>query len=359
MSEAADLARAGEILPPGELWSAVVGDAPEWLASLPPRCADLVFFSPPYEGQRTYGISFKRKGQVWVDWMREVIQEAARVSAGLVCVNAACPVRDFKYSPALEWLVADLTRLDGMVCGPSPYAWVKSEDREDAKGNGIPGSGGEHYQRRDWEPVYAFCLPDRLPLKWSDNTAFGTPPVCGPGGEMSNRMANGRRVNDPWKTASRGGSNCGGRYQNGKKRAGTRVSTGAGGNIVHTDAQFSVPKIANPGNVIRVPVGGGKLGHAAAHKSEAPMSLPLAERFVCWFVPPGGVVIDPFLGSGTTLDAALQHGRRGLGCDVRPEQVEIARARLRTVTPNLFAPVAARTEPTAGEPQPGLFDDVE
>jgi site-specific DNA-methyltransferase (adenine-specific) len=315
-----ELARAGELLQPGEPWALHAADCLRWLPTLPERSADLVFFSPPYEGQRTYGIKFKRRGQVWVDWMREIVRESARVSRGLVIVNAACPVRDFKYSPALEWLVSDLTRIDGLVCGPSPYAWVKSANRDDALGNGQPGSGSGHYQRRDWEPVYAFCLPDRLPLAWSDNTAFGHTPICGPGGRMSNRKADGRR-----------------------------------------DRRESqpFPKIANPGNVIRVLVGGGNLGHALAHKSEAPMSLPLAERFVCWFVPPGGIVCDPFAGSGTTLDAAVQHGRRGIGCDIRPEQVKIARARLRTVTPNLFAET-----PTEPEPQPvgvsaSLFDDCD
>lgn len=319
-----NFARAGEIIPNGAKWHLHAGDSLEWLPTLPPRCVDLVFFSPPYEGQRTYGINFKRKGQVWVDWMRAMVRESARVSNGLVIVNAACPVKDFQYSPALEWLVTDLTRLDGIVCGPSPYAWVKSVNDEWAPGNGQPGSGGEHYQRRDWEPVYAFCLPDRLPLTWSDNTAFGKPPEWAVGGKMSNRMLNGRRVNSLAKSP---GTNRG---ANGERKR-NKLAT--------DDGNFTQPKISNPGNVIRVPVGGGKLGHASAHKSEAPMSLGLAERMVCWFVPPDGIVLDPCLGSGTTIDAAIQHGRRGMGCDIRPEQVEIARNRLRTVTPTLFGEV--------------------
>ena len=95
---------------------------------------------------------------------------------------------------------------------------------------------------------------------------------------------------------------------------------------------YQQPKIANPGNVIRAPVGGGKLGHQLAHESEAPMNLAVAERFVCWFVPPGGIVADPFAGSGTTCHAAILHGRRFLGCDVRQSQVDLVARRMATVT---------------------------
>jgi hypothetical protein len=268
--------------------------AEDFLRALPDRSVDHVFFSPPFEDQRTYGIDFRRKGQAWVDFLRPIVVECCRVSRGLVCINMAAKVEDFRYSGAVECLVADLIRLDGVVLGPSPYAWVKSENRDDAPGNGQPGSGGPRYQRRDWEPVYAFCLPDRLPLPWTDNTAFGSKPQYGPGGDPSHRRRSGSRAN-------------------GKS--------------------FVPPPVSNPGNVIRVPVGGGKLGHPLAHEGEAPMPVGLPERFVCWFVPPGGIVLDPFCGTGTTLHAALEHGRRGLGCDVRADQVELARRRLATVTP--------------------------
>ena len=51
--------------------------------------------------------------------------------------------------------------LDGLVCGPSPYAWVKSMDDPEALGNGICGSGSKHYQRRDCQPLYIFLLSSR------------------------------------------------------------------------------------------------------------------------------------------------------------------------------------------------------
>lgn len=48
---------------------------------------------------------------------------------------------------------------------------------------------------------------------------------------------------------------------------------------------------------------------------------------------PGHVVLDPFMGSGTTGCAALLERRQFIGLDLNPEYVSIARARLRHWTP--------------------------
>lgn len=48
--------------------------------------------------------------------------------------------------------------------------------------------------------------------------------------------------------------------------------------------------------------------------------------------PPGGVVLDPFLGSGTTLLAAHDEGLRGVGIELDPGYVKIATARLEDAT---------------------------
>jgi len=43
---------------------------------------------------------------------------------------------------------------------------------------------------------------------------------------------------------------------------------------------------------------------------------------------PGDIVLDPFMGSGTTAAVALQHGRRYLGCELNADYAELQRARL-------------------------------
>lgn len=48
-------------------------------------------------------------------------------------------------------------------------------------------------------------------------------------------------------------------------------------------------------------------------------------RLAC---PEGGVVLDPFLGSGSTAVAAAIEGRRYLGIEKNPEYLEVARRRI-------------------------------
>ena len=46
---------------------------------------------------------------------------------------------------------------------------------------------------------------------------------------------------------------------------------------------------------------------------------------------PGDVVFDPFMGSGTTAQVALQHGRRYLGCELNPEYEQLQKQRTGTL----------------------------
>lgn len=314
----------------GARYSVQQGDALDVLRSMPDRSIQLTLFSPPYSKQRTYSIGFNLKGQAWVDWLRRIVVEACRVTDGLVVVNAAGEVEDHRYSPIVEWLVADLTRHDGLVCGPAPWCWWKVA--------GTPGSGHKRYQRRDWEPLYGFCLPDRLPLTGTNNTWGGNPPKWNPGGEMSHRLPDGRRRNE--------------RESEKAKREHTKRVTTGGADVLRVQT-YRPPSISNPGNVIRAEepeplalddggqviearVGGNALGSKLAHASEAPMAMKVAERIVNWYCPPRGIVGDFFVGSGTTVHAALNHGRRAIGVDIRQSQVDLALRRVLGTTPSLF-----------------------
>lgn len=65
----------------------------------------------------------------------------------------------------------------------------------------------------------------------------------------------------------------------------------------------------------------------AQNETQKPVGIlsPLIE-YGC---PPGGTVLDPFMGSGSTLIAARDSGRRAIGFDVREDQCEIAADRCR------------------------------
>jgi DNA modification methylase len=51
----------------------------------------------------------------------------------------------------------------------------------------------------------------------------------------------------------------------------------------------------------------------------------------CGLAPIGGTVLDPFGGSGTTGEVALEYGRRAILIELKPEYVELAKKRLRPV----------------------------
>ena len=76
-------------------------------------------------------------------------------------------------------------------------------------------------------------------------------------------------------------------------------------------------------------------GEGNRHPTVKPTDLM---RYLCRLVtPPGGLVLDPFAGSGSTGKAAVLEGFRFVGIEREAEYVEIARARIAAVAPSLFA----------------------
>lgn len=67
---------------------------------------------------------------------------------------------------------------------------------------------------------------------------------------------------------------------------------------------------------------------ASGHFATYPESL--AERCILLGSRAGELVLDPFLGSGTTAVAAARLGRRFVGCELNPEYVAMAERRLRS-----------------------------
>lgn len=66
------------------------------------------------------------------------------------------------------------------------------------------------------------------------------------------------------------------------------------------------------------------------HPTEKP--LPLLRHLIAYACPPGGLVVDPFAGSGSSLDAARQLGRRAIGIEARADYCEAAKRRLSAMT---------------------------
>lgn len=292
----------------------------------------LVFGSPPYVNCRTYlengrDLGIARELEAWVAWMLAVTTEALRVCRGAVVWVASGKTEDRNYWPACEGLIWEWWKRGGHAYRPCYWHRV-----------GIPGSGGDQWFRADIEHVMCFKRPGKLP--WTDNTAMGHVPKWAPGGEMSHRMSDGKRVNGFGVRMD--GVRIGGRRQNGghytdETPAGNhpdlavkprKVMTIQRDGMHNQDQDYSPPAIANPGNLIKTNAGGGHLGTAISSENEAPFPESLAEHFVRSLCPPGGRVLDPFSGSGTTAAVAARTGRVGIGIDLRRSQCELGARRI-------------------------------
>jgi len=224
-------------------------------------------------------LAFNLSGEDWVAWAVECFAECLRVSKGLVAWVVEGYTDDFAYSSTPFLLMADLHRRGVKVRKPVVY-----------QRNGIPGTGGPEWLRNDWEPI--ICATKRGRLPWADNTAMGQPP----------------KQNTPRKATNR--------HKDGSRKQGIYVD----------------PEVCNPGNIIGGLVGSGGMGWKDATKNEAPFPEWLAEFFIRSFCPPGGTVLDPFSGSGTTVSVAVKNGRNGVGIDARESQVWLGETRLLGMT---------------------------
>ena len=112
------------------------------------------------------------------------------------------------------------------------------------------------------------------------------------------------------------------------------------------------PKGKNPTDVWTFP----NVKNNHVEKTPHPCQFPveLVERLVLSMTAEGDAVLDPYMGVGTTVVAALLHGREGYGCDIVKEYVEIARERVQAVrlgtlkTRPMGKPIYDPTQPNGG-----------
>lgn len=88
----------------------------------------------------------------------------------------------------------------------------------------------------------------------------------------------------------------------------------------------SNPLGKNPGDLWIIP--NVKSNHV--EKTEHPCQFPveLIERLVLSLTNEGDWVLDPFLGTGTSIIAAIRHRRRGVGAEIVPKYIDLARERI-------------------------------
>ena len=69
----------------------------------------------------------------------------------------------------------------------------------------------------------------------------------------------------------------------------------------------------------------------------APFSFTDVGRLIRFFTKRGQVVLDPFVGIGSTLKACALEGRKGIGIELNPHFIELTRERIRTEVRDMFS----------------------
>lgn len=255
----------------------ICGDCLNELKSLDTGSVSLVIGSPPYHGKmKRYGNTGSQlTDKEWAAWMLQIVTESVRVSKGFVIIVANGMVRKRRYFPSCERLM--VLAHDAGIVVERPVIWHK---------NATPSR--KDWFTNDWEFCLAFRRPESNPIwNWE---SIAEPPKFKAGGAFRQRSASGKRV--------KGG-------------------------------EYPQSKLARPRDVLRVTVGGGHMGSKLAHESEAPYPEKIVEPFVKLLTNIGDIVLDPFLGSGTTLAVAGKLKRRSIGIDNRESQIELTKRRLR------------------------------
>jgi DNA modification methylase len=269
------------LLDQGVTW----GDSAQWLPALPEGSVDLWFTSPPYADARSYSRIHPDR---YVDWFLPfgTCMLAATKQTGWLVLNIknrvakSGPLRGQRH-PYVYQLVLALQE----------QGWRWLETYIWSKPNAVPGRYGPR-AKDSFEYVYAFA---KGPRPYFDLDAVRVPYRTA-ASEIE------RRRND---------------------RLGRRdTEAGFGRDRTKTYLRGG----ADPGNVITVPQTYNQHQGAGGHTAAMPEGV--AEFFVSACSPAGGVVLDPFAGSGTTAVAARRLGRRAGGLEIHEGYVSAAHARL-------------------------------
>jgi site-specific DNA-methyltransferase (adenine-specific) len=271
------------------------GDAADQLQRLPDKVIDCIVTSPPYYGQRDY----RAADQVGHE------QTPGQYIERLVAIFGHCH-RLLKDSGTL-WIVLGDKYVDGRQLG-MPWrvalalvecGWILRSDVIWHKPNAMP-SAVKTRPTTDHEYVFFLTKSQQY---YYDADAIRQPHVTF---SQASRMRGGRK-----HFHQRNGT-----PERGKNGGQSNLHKGRWDQAFH-------PLGRNKRTVWSIPLSKFREAHFAVYPE------PLVETCLLAGCPPHGVVLDPFLGSGTTALVARRLGRSYVGIDCVPEYCKMARHRLR------------------------------
>jgi len=270
-----------------------VGDSKKELKLLSENSVDLVVTSPPYADQRknTYGGIRHDK---YVEWFLPISEQLLRVlkPTGTFILNIKEKVVKGERSTYVMELILEMRK----------QGWLWTEEFIWHKKNCYPGKWPNRF-RDAWERL----------LQFNKNRKFNMyqEKVMVPMGDWANSRLKNLSATD-------------------KIRDNSKVGSGFGKNI----SNWLERDKAYPANVLHLATECNNKNHSAAFPEELP------EWFIKLFTREYDTVLDPFMGSGTTLIVANRMKRHSIGIDIVPKYCEMVKKKLNPIETFLFGPKA-------------------
>jgi len=268
-----------------------LGDSKDELKKLSDNSIDLIITSPPYADQRkgTYGGIHPDK---YVEWFLPISEQLLRVlkPTGTFMLNIKEKVVDGERSTYVMELILAMRK----------QGWLWTEEFIWHKKNCYPGKWPNRF-RDAWERLLQFNKGKKFHMYQEE--------VMVPMGDWTKSRLKNLSETD-------------------KTRDNSKVGSGFGKNI----SNWLTRDKAFPTNVLHLATECNNKNHSAAFPEELP------EWFIKLFTKQNDVVLDPFMGSGTTLFVANRMKRHSIGIDNVPEYYEMVKKQISPVELYLLEP---------------------
>ena len=268
-----------------------LGDSKKELKKIKDNNVDLIVTSPPYADQRknTYGGIPHDK---YVEWFLPISEQLLRVlkPSGTFILNIKEKVVDGERSTYVMELIIDMRK----------QGWLWTEEFIWHKKNSYPGKWPNRF-RDSWERLLQFNKDKHFKMYQNE--------VMVPMGDWAKTRL--KKLSDTDKI-----------------RDNSKVGSGFGKNI----SNWIDRDKAYPTNVLHLATECNNKNHSAAFPEELP------EWFIKLFTKENDCVLDPFMGSGTTLTVANRMKRNSIGIEILPEYFNMVKSQLNPVELYLIEP---------------------
>ena len=265
-------------MPKVETWL-LLGDCRKELKKLKDNSVDLIFTSPPYADSRLHTYGGVRPDK-YVGWFLPISEELQRVlrPTGTFVLNINEKVVNGERHTYVIELILEMRK----------QGWLWTEEFIWHKKNSYPGKWPNRF-RDSWERLLQFNKDRQFHMYQEE--------VMVPMGDWAERCLKNLSETDKVRDPSRVGSGFGKRIANwiGREKA-------------------------YPANVLHMATETKNRNHSTVFPEDLP------EWFIKLFTKKGDWVLDPFMGSGTTVFVAQRMERNAVGIEILPEYFKVAQS---------------------------------